>query len=407
MARIHIISTGVGSLELLTQAASQAIANSNILIGDQRLLEVYQASGKKLFPATRAQDVLAIIETCSPQEYIGILVSGDVGFYSLAKSVLAILSEPAQLHCGIGSLQYFAARLQIPWQDICLLSLHGRDTQLLDKVKKHKKVFLLTGGTHSVAKICSYLNAHGFGHLMAAVGERLSYPQERIVQGSVRELQTQDFAGLSVLLLCNDQADNNPQVTHGLPDDCFVRGRAPMTKQEVRTISLAKLELRQQDVFYDIGAGTGSVSIEAARLLSSGQVFALERDSESVELIKNNVLKFQLENIQVIESYAPAGLSELPAPDKVFIGGSGGKLACILDAVYAKNENCRIVLNCITLESLSACLEYYKNKVEYELEIVNISVAKAKKIAAYNMMMGSNPIYILTAIRLDCVSAQA
>lgn len=401
MARIQIISTGVGSTQLLTQAATQAIVNSQVLIGDKRLLEPYQSGDKQLFAATRAQDVLEIIGNCSPQTHIGILVSGDVGFYSLAKSMLAALTEPAELHCGIGSLQYFAAKLQTSWQDICLLSLHGRDTQLLDKIRTHAKVFLLTGGTHTVAGICSYLADKGFGHIQAAVGERLSYPDERIIRGTVQELQSQEFAGLSVLMLYNEHADSNIQVTHGLADECFTRGKAPMTKQEVRAVSLSKLELRKRDIFYDIGAGTGSVSIEAARLLSEGYVYALERDSASVELIHDNVRKFQLENIKVIENYAPQGLAELPAPDKVFIGGSGGKLASILDTIYAKNAACHIVLNCIALESLSSCLEYYKAKPDYELEIVNISVAKAKKVAAYNMMIGSNPIFIVTATKVN------
>lgn len=401
MARIQIISTGVGSAQLLTQAATQAIVNSQVLIGDKRLLEPYQTSDKRLFTATRAQEVLEIIAGCAPQAQIGVLVSGDVGFYSLAKSLLAALNEPAELHCGIGSLQYFAAKLQTPWQDICLLSLHGRDTQLLDKVKTHAKIFMLTGGAHTVASICSYLADQGFGHIQAAVGERLSYPDERIVQGTVQELQSQEFASLSVLMLYNSQANDNIQVTHGLADECFTRGKAPMTKQEVRSVSLSKLELCKRDIFYDIGAGTGSVSIEAARLLSEGYVYALERDGASVELIHDNVRKFQLENIQVIENYAPQGLAELPAPDKVFVGGSGGKLADILDAIYAKNNACRIVLNCIALESLSACLEYYNSKSEYELEIVNISVSKAKKVATYNMMMGSNPIFVVTATKVN------
>lgn len=401
MTRIQIISTGVGNTELLTQAAAQAIANSAVLIGDKRLLSPYQGGDKKLFAATRAQEILGIIANCTPTERIGVLVSGDVGFYSLAKSMLAALDEPAELHCGIGSLQYFAAKLQTPWQDICLLSLHGRDTQLLSKLKTHSKVFLLTGGTHNVSGICRYLSQHGFGDIQAAVGERLSYPDECITRGSVQELQHQEFASLSVLMLFNTNADSNRQVTHGLADECFARGRAPMTKQEVRAVSLSKLELRQADVFYDIGAGTGSVSIEAALLLNDGYVYALERDSESVELIHTNARKFCLENIQIIESYAPEGLADLPAPDKAFIGGSGGKLAAILDAIYAKNKACRIVLNCIALESLSACLEYYKDKKDYELEIVNISVAKAKKVASYNMMMGTNPIYIVTASRID------
>lgn len=396
MPRVHIISMGVGNLDLLTHAASLAIAQSQVLIGDKRLLEPYASGDKKLYYATRAQDVVRVINECSAAERIGIMVSGDVGFYSLAKSVLQTLPEAVELHCGIGSLQYFAAKLQTSWQDICLVSLHGRESNIIDKIKKHAKVFLLTGGEHSVNNICRKLIAHGYGNLTVAVGERLSYEDERISVASACELVEGAFASLSVMMIFHEKYDSNPLVTHGLADECFERGSAPMTKQEVRAVSLSKLGLCARDIFYDIGAGTGSVSIEAGLILTDGQVFALERERESVELIKRNVEKFQLDNVQVIESYAPEGLAALPAADKVFIGGSGGRLSDILDSIYAKNSACRIVVNCIALESLAACLAYYKAKKDYQTEIVNITVAKSKKIASYNMMMGSNPIYIVT-----------
>lgn len=396
MPRVHIISMGVGNLDLLTHAASLAIAQSQVLIGDKRLLEPYASGDKKLYYATRAQDVVRVINECSAAERIGIMVSGDVGFYSLAKSVLQTLSEAVELHCGIGSLQYFAAKLQTSWQDICLVSLHGRESNIIDKIKKHAKVFLLTGGEHSVNNICRKLIAHGYGNLTVAVGERLSYEDERISVASACELVEGAFASLSVMMIFHEKYDINPLVTHGLADECFERGSAPMTKQEVRAVSLSKLGLCARDIFYDIGAGTGSVSIEAGLLLTDGQVFAMERERESVELIKRNVEKFQLDNVQVIENYAPEGLAELPAADKVFIGGSGGRLNDILDSIYAKNSACRIVVNCIALESLATCLAYYKAKKDYQTEIVNITVAKSKKIASYNMMMGSNPIYIVT-----------
>lgn len=400
MPRVHIISMGVGNLDLLTHTASLAIAQSQVLIGDKRLLEPYASSDKKIYYATRAQDVVRCINECENTERIGIVVSGDVGFYSLAKSVLQMLPEQVELHCGIGSLQYFAAKLQTSWQDVCLVSLHGRDSNIMGKIKKHAKVFLLTGGEHSVNNICRKLIAHGYGKLAVAVGERLSYTDERISLASASELVGREFASLSVMMIFNEEYNSNILVTHGLADECFERGSAPMTKQEVRAVSLSKLGLCARDVFYDIGAGTGSVSIEAGLLLGDGKVFALERDRESVELIKRNVEKFQLDNVQVIESYAPEGLDELPAADKAFIGGSGGKLGDILDSIYIKNSNCRVVINCIALESLAACLVYYKTKPDYQTEIVNITVAKSKKVASYNMMMGSNPIYIVTAFKI-------
>lgn len=400
MSEIHIVGMGMGNPKLLTVEASGVITESSILIGDARLLENYKNTDKELYPATRAAQVVDIINNLSVSARIAVLVSGDVGFYSLTKSLLALLPRKATLHCGINSLQYFAAKLQTSWQDACLLSLHGRDNNFIHKVKQQAKVFMLTGGTHSVRKICTQLTALGLGDLRVSVGERLSYEDERITTDTAHNLSQQDFAALSVMMVFNEHPTMNSTVTHGLADECFTRGKAPMTKQEVRAVSLSKLELCATDTVYDIGAGTGSVSIEAALQAVGGTVYAVERDEESTELIKENIRKFQVGNVQLIKAYAPEGLTDLPAPDKVFVGGSGGKLHEILDVVYGKNCSAQVVLNCITLESLGECVEYYKRKKEYQVEFVHIAVGKSKKVGSYNMMMGQNPIYIITAKRV-------
>ena len=185
-------------------------------------------------------------------------------------------------------------------------------------------------------------------------------------------------------------------MVHGLPDEGFLRGDVPMTKEEVRSVSLSKLRLKRDSVVYDIGAGTGSVAVEAALQAWQGQVYAVERLHQARELIRENARRFQADNLTVIQGEAPEALAELPTPDCVFIGGSGGKLRQILEAVFAKNPEARVVINAITLETVSeavACL----NTIEIrEEEVVQMSAARSRKAGIYHLMQGQNPIYIIS-----------
>ena len=178
-------------------------------------------------------------------------------------------------------------------------------------------------------------------------------------------------------------------------DEEFIRGKVPMTKSEVRAVSLSKLELTEDAVFYDIGAGTGSVSIEAAAILKKGHVFSVEKKQEAIELLYANKEKFHRHNMTVVQGTAPEALKELPAPTHAFLGGTSGSMDEILEIVLKKNPQARIVINVIALESLgdaAACLK----KRGIEGEIVSVQVAKAKKAGPYHLMEGQNPVYIIS-----------
>lgn len=183
----------------------------------------------------------------------------------------------------------------------------------------------------------------------------------------------------------------------GLPDDYFIRTDIPMTKSEVRAVVLSKLRLQENQNIYDIGAGSGSISVEIALLLEEAMVYAVERKKEAVELINKNLNKFKLDNVSVIESEAPAALAELPAADRVFIGGSGDNLAAIIKTVDQKlAEGGRIVLTAITINTLAAAVKELEN-LAYELEICNISVTRTKNIRRYHMFEALTPVYIIAA----------
>lgn len=201
------------------------------------------------------------------------------------------------------------------------------------------------------------------------------------------------------MMILNKNANGFEHTVHGLHDDLFMRSKVPMTKQEVRAVSISKLMPKATDNIYDIGAGTGSCSIELALQAQAGHVWAFERNPVAVELLGKNKELFNVDNLDIVAGEASEQIQEMPAPDCVFIGGSGGNLCKMLDTIYAKNPECRIVVNAITVETLIEVVEYYKTRTEYDLEIVNVFAARGKKLGAYNLMMAQNPVYVMTALK--------
>lgn len=401
MLRVNIVGVGPGNPELLTGAAIKAIKESNILIGDQRMLAAFAEADKKIYDTIKTADIVEIAASANPEkDVLAVLVSGDVGFFSLAKTISGKLPDcECVRYCGISSLVYFAAKLQLSWDDAKIVSMHGRKQNLVAAVAENKKVFSLTGGEHTPQMLCAQLCEHGLDDVQVYVGENLSYPEEKITVGTAAEISKQNFPSLSVMMIINDQAAKYQPVVHGLADELFTRSKVPMTKQEVRSVSMSKLMPKATDKIYDIGAGTGSCSVELALLANKGQVWAFERNPEAVALIHKNKYLFGIENLEVIAGEALENIKNMPAPDCVFVGGSGGDLCEMLDIIYAKNSDCRVVINAITIETLAEVADYYKKHQDYSLEIVNVCVARSRKLGSYNLMMAQNPVYVMTALK--------
>lgn len=184
----------------------------------------------------------------------------------------------------------------------------------------------------------------------------------------------------------------------GIADEEFIRQDVPMTKQEIRILSLVKAQIAPDAVVYDIGAGTGSISIEAARLAPQGEVYAIERSSEGINLIRANVANFAVSNVKVIQAEAPEGLAELPEADAILIGGSGGNLKEILETVTPKlKATGRLVLNCITVQTLMQCIEFMREHSDtYIYEAIQVQVTRLQQVGTYDMAKANNPIYIVT-----------
>lgn len=401
--RVNIVGIGPGNPDLLTGEARQAIAASNILLGDKRMLSAFADSSKTVYDTIKTSAIAEVAAKADPaKDVLAVLVSGDVGFFSLAKTISGKLPDcECVRYCGISSLVYFASKLQLSWDDAKIVSMHGRDQNLVAAVAQNKKVFSLTGGDHSPQALCKQLCEHGLGQVLVYVGENLSYPEEKITQGTAEEISALSFPSLSVMMLINDEANCFEPTVHGLADDLFMRSKVPMTKQEVRSVSMSKLMPKATDVIYDIGAGTGSCSVELALIAKQGKVWAFERNPVAVELLGKNKELFGLTNLDVIAGEALENIKTMPAPDCVFVGGSGGDLCEMLDVIYAKNSKCRIVINAITVETLAQVAAYYKEHPDYSLEIVNVFVARSKKLGSYNLMMAQNPVYVMTALKKE------
>lgn len=401
MLKVNVIGIGPGNPDLLTGAARNAIGESTILAGDKRMVSQFGA-GKRVYPTIKLAELAEVAASADPdKDILGILVSGDVGFFSLAKTIAGKLPNcDVRRYCGISSLVYFASRLQMSWDDAKIISMHGRQQNLVSAVLRHKKVFSLTGGDNSPQVLCKKLCEQDLNEVKVFVGSNLSYPEETIVSGTAAELAKGNFPSLSVMMILNDKAgDFSKQYVHGLDDGLFLRGKAPMTKQEIRAVSISKLQPRPDDIIYDIGAGTGSCSVELALQAPRGKLYAFEMKEDALELLRINKERFQCENMEIVAGEASEKIEEFPVPDCVFIGGSSGNMTKMLDSLYARNPECRIVINVIALETLCTVVEYYKEKKDYLLDVVNITSAYNKKLGRYNLMMAQNPVYIITAVK--------
>ena len=395
---VYIIGIGPGHPDLLTIEAKKAIAESRILVGDKRMLQFWDTAEKEIHETYKPSEIRRIAAShAAGADTMAVLVSGDVGFFSLAELLRDIPGCIVTRIPGVSSLVYFAAKLQISWQDAYIISRHGRRAPLPWAVQCHSKVFCLTGGKDSVSSLCQELCRYGLSHVYVQAGIDLSYPQERIVSGTAAQLAQQELQGLAVMMIQNDRAVCRPMPYAGLDDSLFLRGRAPMTKQEIRCIALSKLQPQPDDIVYDVGAGTGSCSIELALQVPWGHVYAMEMNQEALQVLQQNKERFAVSQLTIVPGDAAVTIQNLPVPQRVFIGGTKGRLGVILDTIYKKNPCCLVVMTAITVETLAVVTAYYAQHAAYTLDIIQVSIAKSKTAGPYHMMIGQNPIYILSA----------
>ena len=395
---VTLIGMGSGKWKALSAQAQQAVRSAGLVFGAKRLLTGLPADcTARQFALYQPADILETLAQ-NPGQDAAVLYSGDTGFYSGASGLLTplrVLGIPARVYPGVSSIQLLSAALGRPWQDWKLVSAHGCACDPVAEclTAGGKPVFFLTGGAETPASLCGRLAAAGLGDAHVLVGEELGRAEEKILFGTAQEFAQKQFASLSVLLV--EHLPQPPRRVPGFPDEAFHRGEVPMTKQEVRAAALAKLAVQPADTLWDVGAGTGSVSVELALAAPRGHVYAVECDPEACGLIRQNRETFHACNLTLVEGRAPAALADLPAPDAVFIGGTKGSMEAVVDTVLARNPNARICISAIALETLSAAVAALTAH-GLAAEVTQIAVSRTRPAGRLHLLMANNPIFLIT-----------
>ena len=395
--KITLIGVGPGTGKCLTAEAREAIESADVLIGAERMLKVAEDVGVERHEEYRAEKIHEFIQMNSRYRRVAILLSGDTGFYSGAASLKEELKEyDVTVLPGISSVSCMAARIGVGLEGVPLLSIHGRSCNYLDYLREYGRIFLLVSSGKEIRAVLTRLCKYGWKQARVYVGSRLSYPKERIVQGLAERLAKAEteWDGLSVIYI-ELPRHRRPEPSDA-KDEEFIRGKVPMTKSEVRSVILSRMAPAKDAVIYDVGAGTGSVSIQLAKKAIDGTVYAVEKNPEGLSLIHKNKVHFHVSNIRPVHGEAPEALRDLPAPDLAFVGGSGGSLRPILETIWEKNPAARVVVSAITINTVAECMACMQAFSDHPAQILQVQVSKGKKAGYYQMMEGQNPVYIVT-----------
>ena len=416
--KIILSGIGMGNTDGMTREAYHAF-EAEVIFGAERMLENLPGKGIKV-PYYRADDIISYLIEHPQYTKVAAAFSGDSGFYSGAQSMKKALEEANEkgilksettILPGISSVSALAARLGVSWNDAVLASIHGRRANVVNLVRKNTKVFLLLSGKNDFEMLVNKFREAGINHVKISAGYRLSYPEEKLFTFYLDEFETKLFdlpEGVYTCLIENEDCEEQI-LTPGIDDEIFSRTKVPMTKNEVRVLSISRLELTKNAVVYDVGSGTGSVSIECARLSPDIFVFAIEQKEEAANLTKENAARLGLlDQIVVINKKAPEGFEELPTPTHVFIGGSSGALSDILSAIQKKlivkentkgktdkiSKGVRVVINAVSLETIAQITKLIQTYPVAHVQLTQIQASRAHKLGSYNLMQAQNPVLI-------------
>lgn len=410
-SKIHIVGLGVEGRESLSKKAVQLIQSAGLLIGGERQLQEFpEFKGKRFSLKSNLKEMLVTINSSllalhsSP---IVVLASGDPGLFGIADYLIRNLGrDEVEIIPNVSAMQWAFAKAKVSWNDARIVSSHGRGMdKVLEAAREAEKIGIFTSNGDEPSEIAKLLIDNGLIGFTAYICEDLGMETERISEMPVPEVIGKSFAALNVMVLVKDVGARHAMPLQkpifGLPDSDFTHSKGLITKQEVRAITLAKLGLRGDSVVWDIGAGSGSVGIEAARLCGNGKVFAIEKEPERVAHIRENLKRFGVENLDVFEGKAPKGLESFADPDAVFIGGSGGNLSDVLDVVEERlRPSGRVVINAITLETLHEATAGLKER-GFDVDVVSLNISRSKDLIGMKMFEAENPVFIIVGRRGD------
>ena len=412
---ISVIGIGLDGIDGLNTKIGRIIDEAAVLAGSKRHLGYFpQHQGKKICLTDLKTGIEAIADLAKEDLAIAILASGDPLFFGLGRLLLANFKREAlEFYPHVSSIQLAFSKIKIPWQDASLVSVHGRsDDELIKLLKQGKeKIALLTDGSNNPAAIARlYLSLDLPVNYSFYICENLGDIQEKVScfnfdkLEELSNLERDSFAALNVLILIRqpqaDRIDLDTLPAIGLPDSSFFSfpdRPSLITKREIRLAVLGELALQPNQTIWDIGAGTGSVSIEIARLCPSSKIYAIEKTSMGSSLIAKNIARFKLNNIQSINGKAPEILGDLPNPDRIFIGGSGGNLSDILNVCQQKvSDRGIIVMAFATVEHCYQATNWLKESL-WQYSLLQLQISRSAPLNHLTRFIPLNPITIITA----------
>ncbi|MBG6074990.1 precorrin-6y C5,15-methyltransferase (decarboxylating) subunit CbiE [Polaromonas sp. CG_9.11] len=423
---IGVLDDGVASLG---RTALTHLAQAQLVIGGTRALQLLAG---QMDPAALQRDLTGALSQVpewirtaqSEHQRVVVLATGDPLCHGIAAYLASRLCiEAIEVMPNVSTLQLACARLGLPWQDMKFSSVHSKDAgdwvegsepshglyALLRDIRQNDRLAILTSPTNTPDRIARMLVTEGLADdFEMAVAERLCQPEERIVSGMrISAAAQMPFADPNVVLLWRTSLRPEP-VLLGLPDARYQQ-RYPekglLTKQEVRAVSLARMQLRASSVVWDIGAGSGSVGLEAARLCSQGHVYAIEKNIDDGVNVRDNRRALGVSNHTLVHGKAPDGLQHWPDPDAVFIGGSGGELAALIGLILQRlRPEGWLVMNFVTLENLATAVETLKS-LGVAWDVLQLQASRSKPILHMNRMAAENPVWLVCAQKVTVLQA--
>lgn len=417
---VGVLDDGVASLGA---TALQHLRAAQLVIGGARTLQLLAAH---IAPDAVQRDLSGALSQVpewiraaqAEGRRVVVLATGDPLCHGIAAYLASRLCiEAIEVLPNVSTLQLACARLGLPWQDMKFSSVHSKDAgdwvpgsppshglyALLRDIRQHDRLAVLTSPDNTPDRIARMLIAEGLAdEVEMAVAERLCQPEERVVSGmSLSAAAQMPFADPNVVLLWRTRL-RAPQVLLGLPDASFEQ-RHPekglITKHEVRAVSLARLQLRADSVVWDIGAGSGSVGLEAARLCRNGHVYAIEKNADDAAIVQRNRLAMGISNHTLLHGKAPEGLQAWADPDAVFVGGSGGELAELITLILKRLQpQGWLVMNFVTIENLGVAVATLKAQGA-TWDVLQLQASRSKPILHMHRMAAENPVWIVCAQR--------
>ena len=396
MNKLYVIGTGP---RCPGEEAREIISSCDVVIASKRHMDRVRSNGlgvKSFVPISPLPEALDFIRENLKRKKIVVLASGDPLFFGIGRRLFEEFGkEDIEFIPALSSMQLAFAKIKEPWDDALFISLHGRDMKgAIEEVKRRDKVCILTDRENTPEKIAKTLLGTGLDY-EAFVCERLGEEGERITRGRMSEICKGEFSDPNLMILKKPSVKDPFPAVFGLSESEIIHSQGLITKDEVRAIVIHKLRLPPKGVLWDIGSGSGSVAMEAARLIPELKIYAIEKDKGQILNISENKKGFSAYNIEIVQGEAPEALSGLLRPDSIFIGGSGGRLEGIIETVIrGLLPGGRVVLNVATIETLTSGIKLLEGN-GFAVEVLEVSIARTKRLGGKRHLQALNPIFIV------------